>query len=298
MSDKNSIVSRLSGIVQSREPYGTRLDVLAAIVAKALVVGYGIAFLFPIYYLFVGATTTTEELLKFPPKLLPGGALVDNVNHLIYNTTFLENFASSLIFALGSAVGVVLVSGPAGYALAKFDFKGRRLFMITILVFMAVPFQMLSIPLYNILQDLSLLDTYAGVILPTIAAPIGAFFIKQNLEQAINDNLLRSARVDGASEIRIFFEVVMPLAKPGFLALFVYVFIWRMKAYYWPLIVLKSPGKEVVQVFISSNSGGALEPPNFELVLPAALLVTIPVLIVFLVANDYFVKGLTAGSKR
>jgi ABC-type glycerol-3-phosphate transport system permease component len=266
--------------------------------AKGMIIFWGFVFGFPIYYSIVGSTMTRDQVLSYPPKLTPAGHLVSNYGHIIFDTRFLDTMVNSSIFAIGVTLGIILLSAPAGFAFEKYDFKGKRTALILILTFIAVPFQLISIPLFKFAVDIGFINTFHGTILPAMAAPIGVFFMKQNVEQVIADDLLNSARVDGASELQVFYRIVLPLIRPGIIALGLYLFLLRFKSYYWPLIMLRNNDVQVAQVWIAKQIGSSSSPTPYEILLPAGVIVSLPLLIVFLFGQKYIVQGLTRGALK
>lgn len=278
------------------EDYVTMPAILSNVSAWML----ALLLVFPLYYLFAASGFHSGQMYTYPPKLTPGGLEQYIANYMaLLETTFPRNFLNSLIYSIGSVIGVVSLATLAGYAYAMFSFRGRTALFYLTLASLAIPYQLLAIPLYNIMNSLGLLNSYVGLILPTIAGPIGVFFMKQNLEASLIEDMIRGARIDGASEGQIFYHIVWPLARPGMAALAILVFLWRMQDLFWPLIVLQSEEMRVGTMFLEANAQStANSPAAWELLLPAAFIMTIPVLILFLFAQKHFVKGLMAGSVK
>jgi|GEM_PF-553498 len=251
---------------------------------------------FPLYYLLIASTYPEGQLIAFPPNFLPSTGLVQNYTTLFMETIFLQTFLNSIIYAGGTTIGMLVLSAPAGYALAKIDFRGSKLMLFVILILMAIPFQLMSIPLFKMVVDWNLINTHFGAIVTSITIPIAVFFVKQNAEQVLHDDLLDSARVNGASEFQVFKNVVIPMLWPALVAISMYIFITRMQSYYWPLIVLRDDSVMVAQVWISIWEGGIETPTPFHRILPASVVIVMPLLLTFLVGQKYFVKGLTGGS--
>jgi ABC-type glycerol-3-phosphate transport system permease component len=163
---------------------------------------------------------------------------------------------------------------------------------------MAIPFQLMSIPLFELLVNMGLMNTFAGAILTSVTIPIAVFFVKQNADQVLENDLLNSARVNGASEFQVFKNIVIPLLWPALMAIGIYIFITRMQSYYWPLIVLRTEDVMVSQVWITLWEGGTDAPTPYFRILPASVIIIVPMLITFLIGQKYFVKGLTGGSLK
>lgn len=292
-SDTSTFLDRVrTGLDEVREsnPYGLvgiNVIVLLGAVLSA----------FPMYYMFVSSTFAPGSFFQFPPKLIPGANLVENYIMTLTETRFPRALLNSLIFAVGSTIGVLVVATTAGYSFAMYQYPGRKpLFYIT-LVALAIPFQLIAIPLFTLLVEINLVDTYIGAILPALVHPVAVVFMKQNIEQTIVEDLLNSARMDGASEFQIFFKIVLPLIKPALAALAILMFLRRMNVLFWPLVVFRSPEMAVATQFIANNRG-IVVPTNWQIVMPASVMATIPVLLIFLFLQQYFIKGLLSGAVK
>jgi ABC-type glycerol-3-phosphate transport system permease component len=265
---------------------------------KAIVLFGALIFAIPYYYMTISSTFATEQFFFFPPRLIPGPNLVENYTTLLFETRFARTLLNSVIFASLSTIGIVSTGTLAGYAFAKFSFPGRKPLFYLTLSTLAFPFQLIAIPLFELLVSFRLVDTWAGLVLPTLSGPIGVFFMKQNIEANIVDSLLKSARIDGASEFQTFYHIVLPLLKPGMAALGVLMFFRRIQGLFWPLIAVRSPSKQVATVFIENLSGGAISPNIWTQMMPALVLATFPALILFIFVQDYFIKGMVGGHAK
>jgi len=232
-----------------------RIESLTGLSVNALAILGGVIFAFPFYYILVASTFAEGVIRRFPPKLTPGGMFVRNLTNLMAQTDFLRSLLNSLIYAGFSTVGVLIVATTSGYAFAKYKFPGREPLFYVTLVTLAIPFQLIAIPLFKLLVDVNLADTFVGLILPAVAHPLGVFFMRQNIEQTILDDTLNSARIDGASEFQIFYRIVLPLIRPGLAALAVLMFMLRMNELFWPLVVMRSESNAVATMFLSSQKG-------------------------------------------
>lgn len=254
-----------------------------------------VIFAFPIYYLIVSSSFTADQFYVFPPRMIPGSAFVSNITNLVFETHYPITLMNSLIFAGASTIAVLTISVMAGYAYAMYAFPGKStLFYITLLS-LAIPFQLVAIPLFGLMVDFGFVDSYLGLILPSFFFPIGLIIMKQSMEQALIEDVLNSARIDGASELQIFWEIVLPLSKPGIAAVAVIVFIRRMNGLFWPLVITSSENMQVATVFIANQQGPIIQ-TDWTVVMPAALLVSLFPLAVYFYLQKYFVKGLMSGS--
>lgn len=271
---------------------------LRSLSVNTVVIIGAVIFMFPFFYILISSSHPTEAIYDWPPRLLPGNVFGENVMQVLTETRFPRTMLNSLIYAVFGTLGVLITGTTAGYAFAKYSFPGKEPLFYLSLVTFAVPFQLLAIPLFELLLQFNLVDTYLGVILPVIINPIGVIFMRQNIEQTILDDMLNSARLDGATEIQIFYKIVLPLLKPGLAALGILMFLLKMNTLFWPLVVLRSPEKHVMTVFLANIKGGVFEPTNWSLVMPAALMATLPILLIFIFLQKYFVRGLLAGSLK
>lgn len=256
-------------------------------------------FMFPLYFMIVSSSFGVGEFFYFPPKLVPGQYFIDNYTTILAESTFPSALFNSIVFASVTMVGVLIVGTMCGYAFARFEFPGRDLiFYATIIFTLALPWQLVTIPLFDLLVTLGLVNTRLGGILPLFFYAVPFLIIKQNMEQSIVRDVLNSARIDGASEFQIFYHIVLPLAKPGIAAAGLIAFIRRFNSLYWPTIVFQVEELRVATQFIADLSGGGTEPTEWTMVMPAATLQTVPIIIMFLLLRKYFVKGLLTGSVK
>lgn len=287
---------------QKHDENGTRLlsRIAPSISVNTVIILGGILFGFPFYFMVVSSSLTSSQIFVFPPRLLPGAHLVSNYTKTIFDTEplFLTALLNSLIYAVFGTIGAVLIGATGGYAFAKFTFPGRKPLFYLTLVTLAVPFQLIAIPLFDLINSLGLVDTYTGALLPALYHPIAIFFMRQNIDQTVVDDMLNSARVSGASEFQIWYKIVLPLIRPGLAALGSLMFLLKMNSLFWPLVVLRAGPKQVATVWLANMKGGAFTPSPWEILLPAATLATIPVFLTFTMMQRHFVKGLVAGSVK
>jgi len=252
---------------------------------------------FPIYYMTISSTFSLQQFFQFPPRLIPGGHFVENYRHLFIETLFLRTPATTQIYTTAATIGTVIVATMAGYAFSMFEFRGRKPIFALILAMMSIPFQLIAIALFNILINLGLIDTLIGGILPILIFPIVILIMKQNFDQMDIENILRSARIDGASEFQIFYHIALPVMRPAIAAATIITFLWRAGELFWPLVVFRSQEMHTVTVFIA-NQIGYRTSTDWTVVIPAGLILTIPSIIVAIYFQRHFVKGMMAGSTK
>lgn len=259
-----------------------------------LVVG-AVAMLTPLLWMVLASFKTLPEILTFPPTFLPEHVDLDNYRAVFETADFVRYFVNSMVVAVISVASVLLTSSMAGYAFAKFSFPGRDVLFVVVLATLMIPFQVRVIPLYVLASDLRLLDTYAGMVLPTMVDAFGIFLMRQYM-MTIPSELMESARVDGAGELRIFFLIVLPLARPALSALTIFTLVVSWESFLWPLLVASSPDMYTLPLGLSQFAGRFVD--RTDLQMAAATLTVLPLLIAFLFMQKRFIEGMaTSGMK-
>jgi multiple sugar transport system permease protein len=219
-----------------------------------------------------------------------------NYTELFATLSFPRYFLNSVVVALLVTVGSVLFSAMVGYALAKLDFPGRRLLFGLVMGTLMVPGMVTFVPLFVLVANLDLINTYAALILPFLAAPFGVFLMRQFMLD-VPDELLDAARVDGAGEFRTFFAVVLPQARPALATLGILTFLGSWNNFLWPLVAVQSADKYTLPVALALYSTGQ-NTVQYGLLVAGATVIVLPILIVFLVLQRHIVQGIsTTGLK-
>lgn len=266
--------------------------------------------LFPLYWLFVTAITPASATVKLPPQLIPSNPTLENIVNLIQlsgtgglRIVGLENvrmsrlalwFINTLLLALISTGIHVVFDTMAGYAFAKRKFPGSNLFFWMILAALMIPGQVTLVPLYLMITQLKLVNTFPGVLLPGLADVIGIFLLKQYI-QTMPGELEEAARMDGASEWKTFTNVIVPLAAPAIAVTAIFAFQRYWNSFLWPLVVLQNPDLFTLQVGLSylyTSEFGT----NYGLLMSGAALASIPMIIFFFAFQRYFMQGLRVGA--
>jgi len=251
---------------------------------------------FPLYYSVVVASRDNSALGQIPPPVLPGANLVENVERVFTTVPFDAALINSVVVSLTVTASVVFFSTLAGFAFAKLEFKASKVLLVAVVATMMVPVQLGVIPLYMLMIDLEWTDTLWAVIAPGLVNAFGVFFMTQYLRGALPGELIEAARVDGASTFRIFWQVVLPAARPAAVVLGVLTFLTAWNDYFWPLIVLSSPENYTVQVALSTLAGGYVT--DQSLVLTGTMLATLPLLAVFALLGKYMISGIMQGAVK
>jgi cellobiose transport system permease protein len=253
---------------------------------------------FPLYWAFVVGSSTDEELAKIPPSVVPGDNLRENIQTVFdqENVHFLESLGNSLLVTVIVTASVLFFSSLAGFAFAKLRFRGRDALFVLLILTMTVPSQLGSVALYILMGKLGWNGHLQAVIVPGLVTAFGVFFMRQFIVDAIPDELIDAARVDGASSFRTYMSVVLPALRPalGVLGLLTFVATWNDFA--WPLITLGGSEHPTVQVALSNLASGQFV--IYSKVLAGAVLATIPLLVVFVVAGKQIVSGIMEGAVK
>ncbi|GGL98208.1 carbohydrate ABC transporter permease [Nakamurella endophytica] len=268
---------------------------LASAATYVLLVAGSLVMLGPLLWMLAASFKSIPEILAFPPTLLPKSFDPRNYRQVFEQADFLRYFLNSTVIAAITVVSVLVTSSLAGYAFAKFTFPGRNVLFVLVLATLMIPFQVRVIPLYVLAGDLHLLNTYAGMVLPSLVDAFGIFLMRQFLT-AVPSELIEVARVDGAGELRIFFRIVLPLAKPALSALAIFTLVSSWESFLWPLLVASSPDMYTLPLGLAQFAGRYLS--RTDLQMAASTLTVIPLLVAFLIMQRRFIEGLaTTGFK-
>ena len=265
------------------------------IIIYAVMVLVSLLMLFPLYWILVTAVKPLDEIYAFPPKLWPSEFHWGNFIEVLKVTDFASYFKNSFIVSLFATVITLCLNLIAGYAFAKYKFKGREFFFLIMLSTMMIPLQVTMIPNFIIVSRMGLRNTYAGLILPPCAEAFGLFLSRQFMMTLPNE-LIESGRIDGASEFSIFRRIILPNAKNLVNVLVIFTFMWRWNDFQWPLIILSDSKMYTVQLGLSMLNG--VNYVNMNHLMAASLLAILPVIVVFLIFQKRFIQGIaTSGIK-
>ncbi len=268
----------------------TRLrSVLVGALLYALLTGIALFTLFPFLWTLATALSTTGGVFVFPPRLVPENPGMANFVEVVRALPVGRYFLNSVLLTAYGVVGTLLVCSLAAYPLARMDFPGREGILAALLSTLLLPNEAGFVVNFLTLGKLGLLNTYTGVVLPSFASVVGIFLLRQAF-LAIPQELVDAARVDGASEFRIWAQVVLPLSRPALAALGIFSFVAYWNAFIWPLVVLKDPEKYPLAVGLLYLQG--LFAHNTRLIAAGTVLAMLPILVVFALAQRHFLRGL------
>jgi len=275
-------------VVVLKRPFAS-LAVNLALALTALVT------LFPLAWMVSASLMAPGEASTYPPPLVPRAPTLANYRLLLAEHGLLRQVANSLVISL-LATGLSLAFNlTAGYAFAKLRFAGRERVFRLVLGGLIVPAQVAMLPLFLMLKEMGLVNSYAGALVPWLASVFGIYLVRQ-YALAIPDEMLEAARIDGAGEVRIFVSVVLPTLKPIIVTLAVLTFLGAWNDFMWPLIVLTDHDVQTLPVALAALSREHVQ--DAELMMAGAVVTVLPVLLLFLALQRYYVRGLLVGSVK
>jgi len=251
--------------------------------------------LLPLLWMVAVSLMATGEASTYPPPLVPSAPSLENYRQLFTHAGIGRYLANSVFLALTVTLLSLFFNVTAGYAFAKLRFRGRDRLFKTLLGALVIPSQVAMVPLFMLLKGLGLVNSYGGVIVPAMASIFGIFLVRQ-YALSVPDELLEAARMDGASEWRIFRSIVVPLLKPIIVTLAVFTLLGTWNDFMWPLIVLADQHLYTLPVALASLSREHVQ--DNELMMAGSVVTTLPTLVLFIALQRYYLQGLMAGSVK
>ena len=259
---------------------------------------------FPVWMTFVASTHSQQTMLQSPIPLLPGPYLIENYTQVLtegYGQRFGNNplartMMNSLVMALGITIGKIAISIIAAFAIVSFRFPGRMYFFWAIFVTLMLPVEVRIVPTYGVVANLGMLDSYSGLIIPLIASATATFLFRQFF-LSVPDELTEAARVDGASPMRFFWDILLPMSRTSIAALFVIQFIYGWNQYLWPLLITTKESYYTVVMTVSRQANVVDSVPSWNLLMAMAMLAMLPPVLVVVFMQRQFVRGLVETEK-
>lgn len=255
-----------------------------------------IFFIFPFYWIATGAFKIQKVAIALPPEWFPVNPTLDNFKILLQPLT-LRWFFNSVFVAFTTTMLVLVSASLAGYALAKKKFPGSKMIFALFIAAMALPKQVILIPLLRFITQIGWMDTYKALIIPAVGWPFGVFLMKQ-FSHAIPTELLESADIDGAGEIKKFWHIALPIMKPGIGALAIFTFMSSWNDYFTQLVFTNSENMQTLPLGVATLAQSAEYSLNYGLLMAGALLASLPMIIMFLSFQNFFTQGVTVGAVK
>jgi sn-glycerol 3-phosphate transport system permease protein len=258
---------------------------------------------FPVWMTFVASTHDQQTMLQSPIPVLPGAHLIENYTKVLTegygrvgSTPVMMTLTNSMIMALGVAIGKIAISIISAFAIVYFRFPGRMYFFWAIFVTLMLPVEVRIVPTYGVVASLGMLDSYAGLIIPLIASATATFLFRQFF-LSVPDELTEAARVDGASPMRFFWDILLPMSRTSIAALFVIQFIYGWNQYLWPLLITTKESYYTVVMTVSRQANVVDSVPSWNLLMAMAMLAMLPPVLVVVFMQRQFVRGLVETEK-
>lgn len=261
------------------------------IVTYALLAIGAVVMLIPFYWMIVSSMMTPAEIIARPISLLPKNPSLDAYRGLRDAIPVYRMYFNSMIVTFCVTIGILATSSAAGYGFAKFHFPGRDALFLIVLGTMMIPFFVVMIPIFWMIGRWGWINSYQGLIIPHVATAFGIFLMRQYM-LSLPDEVLDAARVDGASEFEIFWRIVLPLCTPALGALTILAFVYQWNSFLWPLVVARSDSMWTVPVGLNALRTYASSAQVVNMQMAGATMGVVPLLIVFLALQRYFVRGI------
>jgi alpha-1,4-digalacturonate transport system permease protein len=259
-----------------------------------LLLGIVVMFL-PVLWVVSSSFKPLDEIYVIPPTFFPEKWIITNYTEALEKFPFLQYLFNSVTVTVVATLFTLAINSMAAFALSKYQFRGREFLFVVILGTLMIPLQVIMIPVYKVMAALGMANTLWGIIIPPSASPTGVFLLRQYM-LTLPDELIEAARIDGASEWRIFWQIILPLTRPALAVLTVFSIMWRWNDFLWPLIVISDPNLFTLQLGLARFRGELVTDWNY--VLSMTVLTMIPITLVFAFLQRYLVSGIaTTGLK-
>jgi multiple sugar transport system permease protein len=254
-----------------------------------------IATVVPFLFMFSTSFTQSFTMMSYPPRLIPENPSLSNYYEIVFNFQnglFPRWFFNTIFTTFCIIIGSLNLNTLSGYIFAKKDFYGKNIIFVLLLATMMVPGAVTLIPAFLLINKLKLFDTYWALILPALASPFGIFMMRQFIS-SLPSELIEVAKVDGASELRIFWSIIIPLSLPAMAALGIFTLINAWNSFLWPLVVLRSTNMRTLVVGLATVQSEYH--PEYGLIMAGSVLTVLPLLFLYIAFQPYFVEGLRLG---
>ncbi|SDZ24596.1 cellobiose transport system permease protein [Evansella caseinilytica] len=251
---------------------------------------------FPFYWMYVIGSNSTNAINKFPPAVIPGTSFADNAAKVFERIDFFGALLNSFIISGAVTLSVLFFCSLAGFAFSKLQFKGRDGLFIFLLATMMIPPQLGLIPNFMIISELGWLDDLRAVIVPAMVTAFGVFWMRQYISSSVPFELIEAARIDGCSNFRTYWNIVLPAVRPGLATLGIFTFMGTWNDFLWPLVVLKDRSVHTIQIALRTLND--VYYTDYSMILSGTFMATLPILVVFLIFNRQFIAGITEGAVK
>lgn len=267
------------------------LSLLGNILKYILLIALSIWMLLPFYWMISASLMTSTEIIQMPPPLLPAFPQLQNYVRVTEVVDLARAYFNSLVVTALTVAGILFTSSLAGFAFAKYEFPGRDVLFAMILATMMIPFFVILIPVFWIVKQFGWIGNYGGLVMPGLVSAYGIFMMRQFILN-LPDEYLDSARIDGASEFRIYWQIIMPLSGPALATLGVFNMISVWNSFLWPMLIVQTPDLYTVPLALNSLRTYGMEAKVLNLQMAGTVLSVIPTLAIFAFLQRYFTQGI------
>lgn len=260
-----------------------------------LVYGLAIIWIIPAIWMTITALKPTAEIMSFTPIWFPSHFTLEHVVAIVTDRPFMTWLLNSTIVSSGAALVTVVTTTFGAYAFARLDWPGRDFVFFALLAAMFIPWEVNAIPLYFLVRELGLLNTYAGVFLPISAMPISLFLLRQFFI-SIPKELEEAARVDGCGHFRIIWNIIVPVSLPAYGALFIFIFVFAWNEFFWSLIALQSSEMATMPIGLKTLVGA--QDIQYDLMMAGSFMASLPALVIFLIVRRQIIAGVSMAGVR
>ena len=252
--------------------------------------------LFPFYWLLAMSTQTTAQIFGYPPDLLPSDQLWANIQGVLDNVNIFQAMLDSFIVSGSCALLVMFFDSLAAFTFAKYEFPGKNALFRVLLVTFLIPTSLSLVPSFVLMSKLGWVGELQALIIPGAANAFGIFLLRQFCETSVPNELIESARIDGAGFFRVYWSIGVPMMRGGIAFLGIFTFINSWNDYVWPLVVLVNPGTQTLQTALASlNTSYAT---NYGWVMAGALISVLPLIAIFIIGSRHFIANIAAGAVK
>ncbi len=265
------------------------------ILINTLVILIAFATFLPFIWMISASFMHSGEANTYPPKFIPENFTTEHYETLFNRLNLSDYFINSVIISAGVTLFSLVLNSMAGYAFAKYRFNGKKKLFHLLLSSMIIPGQVTMLPVFLTLKTLGLVNTYWAIIIPGMASIFGIFLIKQ-FAMSIPDSLIESAKIDGAGDVEVYMRIILPLCRPILLTLGIFTFMGTWNDFLWPLIVMTDSSMYTLPVALANLMGEHVQ--DTELMMAGSVITILPVVIIFLLLQKYYIKGIMMGSVK
>lgn len=255
----------------------------------------------PVLWTVASSLKPEQDIVRYPPSWVSDQPTMQNYVDVLDRFNFFQWMINSIVVALVATAIVLIFDSLAAYALARLDFRGKKLLMLLIISMLLIPIQIDIIPLFIFFSELKLTDTYTALVLPTTANVTGVYLLRQFFA-SVPKEIEEASRIDGCNDFRIWWQIILPLSKPVLSAVAIITFVSSWNSFLWPLIATNTDSSKTLPVgmaqFMSASAGASGSAPAYGLTLAASVMAILPTLIVFIVLQKYFVRGISSSGVK